>query len=38
MPRLDRSKNGESPGNVNLVLHEQVLNISNILYDREINI
>ena len=35
---LDRSKNGESHGNVNLVIREQVLNISNILYYREINI
>ena len=37
MPRLDRSKNSEWPWNVNVVQHEKVLNISDILYYREIN-
>ena len=38
MLRLDWSTNGESPWNLNLVFQEEVLNISNILYFREINI
>ena len=38
MYRLDRSKNGESPGNVNFsAYNETVLNISYILLFREIN-
>ena len=32
------STNRNSPGNVNVLLYEQVLNISYILYFREINI